>query len=294
MRSLSIDQVRTFVCVAETASFTAAGALVGATQSAISVRIRKLEAAVGVPLLHRTPRDVALTADGVSFLREARRLLDVHDEIVRRTSAVEPVRRLAVGISDHVAGTALPSMLQALNHALPRLRMQVEVAPSEALSTRFSDGEFDAALLRNPPEHLAPRPLFQERLVWFAANGFHLPEREPLPLVVLSRDCRIREASVDALDRAGHAWQEALVGGSVATVRAAVTLGLGIACLGRQNAPDGSRDVGAELALPDVPPGMLGLVVRRGRVASHVAEALATAFRANQPAAGTDTSSADA
>jgi DNA-binding transcriptional LysR family regulator len=72
MRTLDLDQLRAFVVVSDLRSFTAAGACLGASQSAMSLRLNKLEQSVGLRLLGRTPRAVALTPDGTRFLPHAR------------------------------------------------------------------------------------------------------------------------------------------------------------------------------------------------------------------------------
>ena len=65
---LEIDLLRTFVTVAETGSFTAAGDVLARTQSAISQQIRRLEGIVGKSLFNRTSRAVLLSADGELLL----------------------------------------------------------------------------------------------------------------------------------------------------------------------------------------------------------------------------------
>ncbi|MDK9698372.1 MAG: LysR family transcriptional regulator, partial [Siculibacillus sp.] len=64
MADLDIDLLRTFVALAETESFTGAGERLGATQSAVSVRLKKLEDRLGHRLFDRTPRSVAPTPFG--------------------------------------------------------------------------------------------------------------------------------------------------------------------------------------------------------------------------------------
>ncbi len=281
MAALKIEDVRTFLCVAEAGGFTSAGVLLGATQSAVSVRIRKLEDQLGLKLLDRTPRDVRLTADGAMFVDEARRLVDVHDAVVRRARADMAPLRLSLGISDHAAGARLPRVLATLSRAMPEVRFHVEVGASEDLLAKFEDRAFDAAILRGPPERLRATLLFEESSAWFAASHLRLRRSDPLPLIARSYGCRLRDGAIEALDHAGRPWTEVLVGGSVATVRAAVTAGLGVACLGRQNAPDESRDVGAELGLPSMSPAPVALVHRLPSALSpSIVNAMVDSFRA--------------
>ncbi|MFL9829048.1 LysR family transcriptional regulator, partial [Rhodoplanes sp. SY1] len=66
--SLDVDAVRAFVLAAELKSFTRAAEALDTTQSAISLKIRRLEERLGRRLLERTPRLVRLSADGQAFL----------------------------------------------------------------------------------------------------------------------------------------------------------------------------------------------------------------------------------
>ncbi|WP_224023372.1 helix-turn-helix domain-containing protein, partial [Burkholderia vietnamiensis] len=76
MKVLDLDAVRAFVLVADLASFTRAADALGTTQSAVSLKLKRLEARLGKPLLARTPRVVKLAPDGENFLSAARTLLD--------------------------------------------------------------------------------------------------------------------------------------------------------------------------------------------------------------------------
>jgi DNA-binding transcriptional LysR family regulator len=70
---LDTDLLRSFV--ADAGSLTRAGEAVGRTQSALSLRVRQLEAAVGRPVFARGPRGMALTPAGEVLLAHARRLV---------------------------------------------------------------------------------------------------------------------------------------------------------------------------------------------------------------------------
>ena len=68
MRALDLDTVQAFVLVADLASFTRAAEASGTTQSAVSLKLKKLEQRLGRRLIERTPRLVRLSGDGAAFL----------------------------------------------------------------------------------------------------------------------------------------------------------------------------------------------------------------------------------
>lgn len=77
---LDLDQLRTFVAIAESGSFTRAADAVHKTQSAVSMQMRRLEERVGKPIFMRDGRQSKLTDEGERLLHYARRLVKLNDE----------------------------------------------------------------------------------------------------------------------------------------------------------------------------------------------------------------------
>src|SRR3954471_24086296 len=102
MKALDIEAVQAFVLVADLTSFTRAAEALGSTESAISLKIKRLENGLGKRLLERTPRLVRLSAEGTAFLAAARNLVAAHQSAIGSFAA--PRRRLVVGISQHLVG----------------------------------------------------------------------------------------------------------------------------------------------------------------------------------------------
>jgi len=250
MKVLDLDAVRAFVLVADLHSFTRAADALDTTQSAVSLKLKRLEA----HLVERTPRVVRLSADGHAFLMAARDLLNAHERALGSLSVER--RRLALGLSEHVAGRDLPDLLAKLNSYDPGLVIELHLGMSTALLAQFDERRLDAVIVRYEPED-APRDdatvLFSEPLGWLAAPEWLLRVGEPLPLALLTAPCNVRAVAIHSLDEAGIAWREAFVGGGVAAVGAAAAAGLAVAPLARRVAPRGLIDVGARLGLPPLP-----------------------------------------
>jgi len=107
-QDLDTDLLRCFVAVADTKGFTAAGKVVGRTQSAVTIKIQRLEELVDRQLLKRTSRSLSLTEDGELLLGYARRILDLHDEGLLRVTAPRLDGTLHLGVVDHFATERLP------------------------------------------------------------------------------------------------------------------------------------------------------------------------------------------
>lgn len=258
--SLDIDLLRTFTAVADTASFTAAGLQVGATQSAVSVRLKKLEDRLGRPLMDRTPRSVELTDFGRRFLADARRVLAAHDDALRRALVGDTVVSLAVGVSEHAGGLSMAGALAEVRSLMPGLRLKVLLGLSDQLVAEYQAGRLDAAVIRRVVGPSDGRSLYRDDLVWAAAPDLGWRPGEPVPLAVVEGPCNTRALTVRALDEAGLPWTEVFVTRDVAAVQAACAAGLGIACLGGRFRPAGTVALGRESGLPALPPSEVAVL----------------------------------
>ncbi|SEE95685.1 transcriptional regulator, LysR family [Burkholderia sp. WP9] len=254
MKVLDLDAVRAFVLVADLHSFTRAADALDTTQSAVSLKLKRLEAHLGKQLLERTPRVVRLSADGNAFLGAARDLLNAHERALGSLSVER--RRLALGLSEHVAGPDLPLLLGRLNAHDPGLVIELHLGTSSALLAQFDERRLDAVIIRygadEPPRDDA-QVLFSEPLAWLATPAWLPRVGEPLALALLSPPCNVRDVALRTLTQAGIGWQEVFVGGGVAAVGAAVAAGLAVSPLARRVAPRGLIDVGQRLGLPQLP-----------------------------------------
>jgi len=252
MRALDVEAVQAFVLVAEMNSFTRAAEALDTTQSAISLKIKRLEDGLGRRLLERTPRMVRLSAEGSAFLGAARHLVAAHHQAMS-AFAVEH-RRLTVGISHHIVGTELATLLKRMNATDPGLVIALHIDASRPVLEAFDAGELDAAIaLGYDAKRRDGEVLFQEQFGWIGAPDFNRPSGEPWRLATQAEPCSVRAMAVDALDAAGIPWTEVFVGGGVATIGAAISAGLAVAALARRVAPPDTTDVGPRLGLPPLP-----------------------------------------
>jgi DNA-binding transcriptional LysR family regulator len=266
-RPLDLDAVQAFVLVADLQSFTRAAEALHTTQSAISLKLKRLEQRLGRRLLERTPRQVRLSADGLSFVDAARQLLTAHERALGRLH--NATVRLTLGISDHIAGDGLPAILAQVNAFDPGVLIEVRIAASRDLLGLYDRGELDAAIVRRDGERSDGELIQEERMTWFAAPQWQPRAGEPLRLATFSTHCGIRELAVRRLDDAGIAWTEVFIGGGVHAVAAAVTAGLAVTALLVRVKPAGAVDVGKRMQLPSLP---LAQVMLHTRVRDQRAE----------------------
>lgn len=277
-RPLDLDAVYAFILVADLGSFTRAAEVMLTTQSAVSLKLKRLEQRLGCRLVERTPRYVQLSAQGHAFLEHARELMEAHD---RAFAALGQTRyRLTIGISDHVAGPELPTLIARMNARDPQLLIEIRIGSSGDLLQSFDRRELDAVIVRFDSGRRDGEILAEEKLGWFAVPSWQYCADEPLPIATLAEPCGVRIMAGQVLDEAGVPWTEIFVGGGVAAVSAAVMAGLGVAALARRMLPFGAIDVGPKIGLPELPrlPILLHSRVNNGRQREAL-NALSGAFK---------------
>jgi DNA-binding transcriptional LysR family regulator len=249
MKALDLDAVKAFVFIADLQSFTRAAEQLDSTQSALSLKVRRLEDQLGRRLLERTPRQVRLSAEGSLFLEAARSLIGAHERAVSSFQVEQ--RRLTIGISHQIVGSELPTLLRRMNEHDPKLLIEMRVAGSREVMQAYEAGSLDAALVLQPENRRHQgETIFTESFAWIGAVNWEPRPGHALPLATQGESCSIRAAAVRALDEAGIAWTEVFIGKGAAVVGAAAAAGLAIAVLTRRTAPSGTMDVGPMLSLP--------------------------------------------
>ncbi len=244
---LDLDLLRGFVAVAERGGFTAAGVALGLTQSAVSLKVKRLEDVLGKPVFARTSRAVSLTREGETLLAYARRMLALNDEAVRRMVAPPVTGRLRLGVADHFIPRNLAPMLAGFARAYPELRLEVEVGRSHELRAEQEAGRLDLVLGKRRDGETAGRLVFTEDIVWVAAPGFVAAPDRPLPLSMLPQGCMFRERALAALARAGIASEIVYTSASLLGVAAAAQAGFALTVLGRHGFLPGVEQ------MPDMP-----------------------------------------
>jgi DNA-binding transcriptional LysR family regulator len=266
MTVLDISTVQAFLLVAELQSFTRAAEALGTTQAAVSMKLQRLETAVGKRLVERSPRAVKLTAEGAAFLDRARALMQAHDHAL---SGELPVRQqLSLGISDRL-------------HAVSsQLTLGVTIGFSRDLLDAYDSGKLDAVMVRQEAGRRGGEKLAEDEFGWFASPRLKWRRGERLPLATLAPPCGVRAIAVRALERAGVEWSEVFVGGGVTAVVAATLAGLAVAPLARRIAPPGTVDIGSTHGLPRIGTSKVMLHSKVGDPAKLAAlRTLAATFR---------------
>ncbi|QQQ18606.1 LysR family transcriptional regulator [Brevundimonas vitis] len=250
--NLDIDLLRAFVSVVETGSFTRTAALLGRTQPAVSLQIRRLEDQLRSPLFDRGGKGVGLTTEGAALLPQARRLLRLNDEIVSTLGEGDLEGEVRFGAPEDIATIHLPGILGAFARSHPRIRLSVTCDYTANLLDQMSRGALDLALIKREPmgPDLGVR-VWREPLVWVALDASIL-EASPLPLILAPAPDIYRKRALGALGDHGLSFRAAFTSPSLAGQMAALRAGLGVGVLPAAMAPRDLAVLGTPLpALTD-------------------------------------------
>jgi len=291
-QSLDGDLLRAFVLIAEGHSFTRAATLVGRTQSAVSMQVKRLEEQLGQPVLSRGKGGrVELTPHGEYLLTRARQILALNDEVLTTFREPQIAGTVRLGTPDDYALSHLPPILKRFAETHPAVQVDVLCAASDELVARLKAGEVDLALISegNEPRNWPLLALWRGPLVWVTSTRYAPHRQDPLPLALAGPECSWRCAATNALDRAGRRYRIAYVSGSQAGTHAPVVAGLAVTICALSPLPEGLRVVRPDEGLPALPEfGILMLKARRARaptdaLASHIEESFLRDARRTQP-----------
>lgn len=260
---LQLDWLRAFVTVVDAGSLTAAAPLLHRSQSALSMQLKKLEEAVGRPVLDRGPRHLALTPTGASLLVHARRLLALHAEALVAVRGPVVRGRVSLGVPDDYAVAYLAPLLRRFAERHAGVEITLVCEQSTSLVPRVQRGEIDLAVVtRDRPQR--GTLLFREALVWVGAPAHEVWRRDPLPVAVYEPGSRARQEALAALQGARRRHRIVYNSSSLAGHVAAVESGLAIAVLTRCSVPPGLQMLQERHGLPPLPAVEVAALRSRG------------------------------
>ena len=188
---MEIRQLRAFVAIAESGTFTAGAVRVHVTQAAISMQIRQLETEIGAKVFVRAPRHVILTEAGENLLHRARQILREHDAALEEIAELAGAERgrLRIGSASAMVLTEqLPAILTELRKQHPRAEISVVSGTSEALVEQIVAGELDIAFVSLPVDvrGISTERLGADQLVAIASPRHRLAKQKTISAYTLA------------------------------------------------------------------------------------------------------------
>ena len=272
---LDTDQLRTFLAIVDTGSFTRAADAVHKTQSAVSMQMKKLEERLQRQIFARDGRASKLTEDGERLIDYARRIVKLNADALASFAEAKLTGHVRLGLPDDYADRYLPEILARFAESNPHVEVTVVCEPTPILVARIAASDIDLAIITHI-EGRAPSSVIRiERLLWVTSARHTVHEMTPVPLA-LGRDvCTWRRAATSALKASERPYRVLYSSWNSTAVGAAVLAGLAVSVLPESALRPGMRVLGAAEGFPALPSCKIALL-QNGAERTPLADALAS------------------
>ncbi|MBJ6370188.1 LysR family transcriptional regulator [Sedimentitalea arenosa] len=258
MRNLDITTLRSFVAVADSGGVTRAAGFLHLTQSAVSMQLKRLEEVLGLQLLDRSGRTIALTASGEQLLAYARRMVALNDEVIGRLTDQAFEGEIVLGVPHDIVYPAIPRVLQRFNASFPRVRVQLVTSYTRTLKAQYARGECDLILTTEVERTTDSETLAERPLCWIGAPDGSAWRQRPLRLA-FGRFCTFRPRVIAALDSVGIPWDMVVETESDRTIEATVSADLAVNAMIEGTEPVHLRQIDHGGTLPNLGAQMINL-----------------------------------
>lgn len=265
--NLSTELLRAFITVIEVASFTRTAEILGRTQPAISLQIKRLEQTVGYALIERKGKEITLTERGEALAIHARQILRLNDPAMVQFETPSESSKLRVGLPVDYAVNTLQSCLTDVVRKYSEVQVEIRCDLSKHVLSALRSNEIDiaVALFDGDDQQFLFRN-WKEQPTWVGAIDFDIPAASDIPLVVHPYGCVYRDRMTNALKLEGKSWRIAYSSPGIGGVQRAVHDGLGLSCLTAPTVQSGMRKFTEKDGLPVLPPLHIGLFARQAQL----------------------------
>jgi DNA-binding transcriptional LysR family regulator len=265
--NLPTDLGRTFVTVIEVKSHTRAADLLGRSQPAVSLQIKRLEDLVGYKLIRQKGRTMQVSEKGEALAMHARQILRLNDIAMGLFERPDTLSDLRIGLPLDYGVRMLQTDITALLQEHPDQRVTITCDLSQHLHDALLRDELDiivALYQGGDPQFLVQK--WREQPVWVGEHSIDPRRYDELPLVAHPAGCVYRQRMTDALRSAERTWRVVFSSPNIDALQDAVRAGLGVTCLTSPTTQAGMRRFSVEDGLPPLEPLRIGLFYRQTRL----------------------------
>jgi len=243
MADLKLKDLRYLVALADTRHFGQAAARCFVSQPTLSAQVKKLEDYLGVQLVERHPRRIALTDAGTQVVARARRIIEASDEIVALTQLRrDPLAgRLRMALLPTIGPYLLPLVAARIRKKLPRVELLLYEYQTGPMLDHLQAGDIDMGILALPvpADGLVERHLFDEPFVVAVPERHALSGRRQIKsadldgetLLLLEDGHCLRDQALEVCSHSNMQEKQDFRATSLETLRQMVASGSGITLL---------------------------------------------------------------
>ena len=257
-RDIDTDLLRAFLAVIDQNGFIKASHVLGRSQSAVSMQMRRLEDAVDMPLFKRSGRKMILTPAGETFQGYARRLVSLHDQALDALHESRISGNVGLAVMGDYAANVLPNVLRRFIERYPDVLVDVTTGFSYDLIQDLGE-RYEIVLSTQPRGSSKGEVLRTEPTRWAFSSKHELPTGDVLPLALLPQGNLFRDWAIHALDKSAIRWRIAFTSSSIATVEAVAEAGIALTVVKEGSARPGLRLLDVKDGFPILPDSEISL-----------------------------------
>ena len=288
---VQVPHLRTLQAIVRHGSFSRAAQALNLTQPAVSMQVRHLEQALGLPLLERVGKRAFPTRAGEVLLAHADRALRELETGVERVQALRGVvaGRVRLGTSASISIYLLPPALRRFRARYPDTEVVVVTGNAAEITRAIVANELDVGIVSLPvrDRELAVAPFFRDELVaiaapdprWRRTRTIEAPSLADHPLILFEAGATLRRVIDGWFHRAGVAPRSPMELGNTEAIKKLVEAGLGLSVTSRFSVKSEVR-AGTLTAIRLTPPleRQIGLVRRRDKPRTPALDAFVAAL----------------
>jgi len=266
-RNLPIDLIRTLITISEVGGYTRAAQVLGRTQPAITLQIKRLEALVNAKLVSQVGQKSVLTDDGQLLAVYARKILRLNDDAIAKFSTQTPGDSLRIGLPTDFATAYLQDALMQFSHRAPSVQLKIRCDLSAKLLEELHEDEHDIIIaLYSDEDNQYLSHHWSQQPIWVCAEQFELNKQQPVPLIAHHEGCAYRDRMTSVLTRQRRQWNIVFSAPGIAELQRAVLASFGVTALTSTTLLDGMREIDEDDGFPNLPPIQLGIFYRHSQM----------------------------
>lgn len=266
-RNLPIDLIRTLITISEVGGYTRAAHVLGRTQPAITLQVKRLEALVNAKLISQVGQKSVLTDDGQLLAVYARKILRLNDDAMAKFYTQSSGDTLRIGLPTDFATAYLQEALMQFGHRKPDVQLNIRCDLSSRLLEELHEDEHDIIIaLYSDEDNQYLSHHWSQQPIWVCAEQFELNKQQPVPIIAHQEGCAYRDRMTSVLTRERRQWNIVFSAPGIAELQRAVLASFGVTALTSTTLLEGMREIDEDEGFPTLPPIRLGIFYRHSQM----------------------------
>lgn len=202
--NMNIEEIALKIEILERQNLSKSAEMTNYTQSALTSKVKKMEAEIGQEVFKRTPQGLKITNVGTQYLKFLKLMTQEYDDFLQDIGLAQTKTKISLGTSHTTIKIYGASIMNALQTNNISLDVDFTVESSTSLNEKIHNADMDCALTSNPIKHYPDvnYDIIASETFEVISNDSHIidfEKRSPVTLLVLSRGCMYTRALAEWL-----------------------------------------------------------------------------------------------